>query len=130
MSEENVELVRNTLAAFERGDVDEALDATTDEIVTYRAEPEGAFFQGREGVLRAVAEWTEGFDSFSYTTVEFVDAGDRVVARVRQSALVRGSDVPVTGDYWFVYSFADGKIARFEIYTNSRDAWAAAGLAD
>jgi ketosteroid isomerase-like protein len=130
VSQENVELIRHTLAAFERGDIDEALEAVSGEIVTYRAEPEGAFFHGKEGVLGAVAEWTEGFDRFSYTADDFVDAGDRVMARVRQSALLRGSDVPVTGEYWFVYAFADGKIARFEIYTNSRDARAAAGLAE
>jgi ketosteroid isomerase-like protein len=75
MSQENVEIVRRGYAAFERGDVSVALDNASD-LVTYRADPDGRTWNGPEGFLQALADWTEGFDEFSATAEEFIDAGD------------------------------------------------------
>lgn len=41
-----------------------------------------------------------------------------------------GSGVPVEDDYWLVYTFADGKIVRFEIYADRAQALSSAGLPD
>ena len=124
-----MELVRKTVVDFQRGAMGEVLDAASDDVVFYRAEPEGAYFKGKDGFLRALAEWSEGFDAFDVAVEELIDAGDLVVARVRQSARIRGSEVPVVGDYWFLYGFRDGKVVRLDIYARRDDALAAAGMA-
>ena len=127
MSRENVELVRRALAAFGRGDVERVLDTVDDDLVTYRAHPEGASFHGREGWLRALEDWTQGFEDFSSTPEEFADAGDHVIVRVRQTARLRGSDMPLSEEWWFVYTISGGKIVRFAIYADRGAAFAAAG---
>jgi ketosteroid isomerase-like protein len=51
MSQANVETVRRGFHAFEQGDVSQMLDLMTDDLVTYRADPDGPTFYGKEGFL-------------------------------------------------------------------------------
>lgn len=127
MSRENVELVRRGFDAFARGDVPGLLEGVSDDLVMYRADPEGVYFHGKEGLLAALADWVEGFDEFSMSTEEFVEAGDWVLVRVRQAARGRDSGVPVEGDYWFVQQVRDGKVVRLDIYVDRDAAFAATG---
>jgi ketosteroid isomerase-like protein len=128
MSQENVEIVRRTYAAFERGDISAALDDADPGLVTYRADPEAATWHGPEGFLQAFADWTEGFDDFSATAEEFIDAGERVIVRVHQRARGHGSGVPVEADFWFVHTLSDGKITRLDMFASKGPALEAAGL--
>ena len=128
MSQENVEIVRRTYAAFERGDISAALDDADPGLVTYRADPEAASWHGPEGFLQALADWTEGFDDFSATAEEFIDAGERVIVRVHQRARGHGSGVPVEADFWFVHTLSDGKITRLDMFASKGPALEAAGL--
>ena len=63
MSQENVEIVRGAFDAFQDGDVSQWLDLMADDLVTYRADPDGATYCGKEGFLQATADWTEDFTS-------------------------------------------------------------------
>jgi ketosteroid isomerase-like protein len=128
VSQEIVELARRSLEAFARGDVQEALEAAHPDIVSTRVEPDGAVFHGRDGLLRMVADWVEGFSDWSFRAEEYIDAGERVVVRQRQWGLGAGSGVPVEDDYWLVYEFADGRIVRFEVYADREQALRSAGL--
>jgi ketosteroid isomerase-like protein len=130
MSQENVEIVRRTYAAFERGDISAALDDADPGLVTYRADPEAATWHGPEGFLQAFADWTEGFDDFSATAEEFIDAGERVIVRVHQRARGHGSGVPVEADFWFVHTLSDGKITRLDMFASKGPALEAAGLSE
>ena len=55
MSQENVEIVRRGYEAYARGDMAMLADLDPD-MVTYREEPDGATFKGRDGFLEAIAE--------------------------------------------------------------------------
>src|SRR5215218_8488817 len=103
MSQENIELIGAGFAAFERGDLSQMLDLMADDLVTYRADPDGATFHGKEGFFEATAEWTEGFSDWSVVLEELIDAGDFAVARVRQIARGEGSGISVEGAFWFVF---------------------------
>ena len=81
MSQENVEIVRSTYEAFDRGDIDAVLSNADPGLVTHRADPEAATWHGPGGFLQAMADWTEGFDQFNARAEEFIDAGDRVIVR-------------------------------------------------
>src|SRR6266550_7483692 len=128
MSQENVEIVRHTYAAFERGDLSAALDNADPDLVTYRADPEARTWHGHDGFLQAFADWTEGFDEFRATAKEFIDAGDRVIVRVHQTARGQSSGVPVEADFWFVHTLGNAKVTRLDIFASKAPALEAAGL--
>jgi hypothetical protein len=73
MSQENVVLVRSAFAAFEEGNVSRMLDLMADDLVTYRADPDGATHRlrgpvpplpqrtfSRRGVRRPGERWMRG----------------------------------------------------------------------
>ncbi len=129
MSQENVDFVRAGFAAFLRsGDVNEVLGLMSDEVVVYRADPDGATFHGREGFLEATTEWTEGFSEWAVLPEEFTDAGDFVVVRVQQVVRGEASGVPVEAAFWFVFEVGDAEITRLSFYVRENEALEAAGL--
>jgi ketosteroid isomerase-like protein len=102
MSQGNIELVRGGFDAFQEGNLSGMLDLMADDLVTYRADPDGATYHGKEGFLQATADWTEDFTEWSVIPEEFIDAGDCVLVRVRQKARGEASGIPIEGEFWFV----------------------------
>jgi ketosteroid isomerase-like protein len=129
MPDEKLDLIRSGFAAHERGDLDAMVAPFSDDVVFYRADPEGAYFHGKDGFLQAFREWTEGFEDFSAAPDEFFGAGEWVVARVTQTARWAGGGAPVESEFWFVFQVTGGRIVRFEIYADRDAAFAAAGMA-
>jgi len=128
MSKENVALVRSGFAAFERGDVSRLLDLMADDLVTYRADPDGASYHGKEGFLAATADWTEGFSDWKVIPEEFIDAGDCVLARVRQIVRGAASGIPIEQDFWFVFEVREERLTKLSFYVREDEAREAAGL--
>lgn len=128
MSRENLDLVRAAFAAFERGQVTELLDLIADDLVVYRADPDGATYHGKEGFFEATAEWTEGFSEWAVVPREFTDAGDFVVVRVQQTARGEVSGVTVEEPFWFVFEVKDGLVKGLSFYVRQDQAFDAAGL--
>jgi ketosteroid isomerase-like protein len=128
MSQQNVELVRAGFAAFERGDASQLLDLMADDLVVYRADPDGATFHGKGGYFEATADWTEGFSDWSIVPEDFIDAGDFVVARVRQTARFEASGISVEGAFWFVFEVNGTKVTKMSFYTRRSEALEAVGL--
>jgi ketosteroid isomerase-like protein len=130
MSQENVEIVRGGFDAFQEGNLSQMLDLMADDLVTYRADPDGATYHGKEGFLRATADWTEDFSEWSVIPEEFIDAGDRVLVRVRQMARGEASGIPVEGEFWFVFEMSGRRVAKLSFYVRPGEALEAAGLRD
>jgi ketosteroid isomerase-like protein len=128
MSQENVELVRGGFDAFREGDLSRLLDLMADDLVTYRADPDGATYHGKEGFFNATADWTEDFSEWSVTPEEFMDAGDCVLVRVRQMARGEASGIPVEGEFWFVFETRERALAKLSFYLRRDEALKAAGL--
>ena len=126
MSRENVEIVRAAMAAFERGDVADALAMADPQLVSTRVDPDGAVFRGHAGFRQMLAEWVEGFTDWSLRGDEFIDAGDHVVVAVHQSARGAASGAPVEGRYWMVCSVPTGLISGLAIYSEKEQALEAA----
>ena len=72
----------------------------------------------------------EIFDELEQTPVEFIDAGDCVINRVRQEARGTSSGVPVSGEVWMVFTSRDRRVVRYEFFADERAARKAAGLSD
>lgn len=128
MSQENIEIVRAALEAFRHGRVDEALERIHPQMVSRRTDPDDAVFHGRDGLLALMADWTEGFDEWSFRAEEFFDQGDHVVVRLHQWGRGKGSGVMVDGDYWLTYVFDEGLVTRFTIFLDRERAFEEAGV--
>jgi ketosteroid isomerase-like protein len=130
MSQENVELVRGGFDAFQQGDLSRMLDLMADDLVTYRSDPDGATYHGKEGFLRATADWTEDFSEWSVIPEEFIGAGDGVLVRVRQFARGQASGIPIEGEFWFVFEMRGRKVAKLSFYARRGEALEAVGLSE
>jgi ketosteroid isomerase-like protein len=130
VSQENVEVVRRSNGALESGDISAAMRAVHPELVTHRVYPDGRTFHGREGFLDAVADWVESFAEYGFTAEQYLDAGDRVVVRFRQWGLGETSSIAVEGPVWVLYTLAEGRITRLDIYNDEGQALDAAGLSE
>jgi ketosteroid isomerase-like protein len=134
MSEENVEIVRTSAAAFNRGDLDAWLEYWTDDI-DYRA-IEGAPddhgpIQGKDALRDHFQDWRDTFDDFRQEPVEKIDAGDdKVIAVFRISGRAKLSGVETDLTYAALYTFRDGKIERGREYWTRDEALEAAGLSE
>jgi ketosteroid isomerase-like protein len=73
-------------------------------------------------------QWTEDFDDWALRVDDLRDAGEAVVARVRQSARGKGSGAPVELLFGIVFRVRDGQIARMEMYMSVAEALKAVGL--
>jgi ketosteroid isomerase-like protein len=125
----NLELVREALAAFERGELDRALEFAHPDIVSFRAPPlpDAQTYHGVDGVLQMYADWTADFGEFEMEAVNFSEAGGRIVVEIFQRGTGRSSGAPVSGHFWFVYTLADGRISRQDVYGTRQQALDAAG---
>ena len=74
-----------------------------------------------------LAEWADAFEAWSLDVEELLDAGDQVVACVRQQGTVRhGLEVDMR--FAQVWTFRDGLLARMNMYADRADALDAVGL--
>jgi ketosteroid isomerase-like protein len=128
MSQKNVEIVRQGLEAWERGDLSEVIRDFDESVVTRPII--GPEWHGPQGVLEMAADWVEGFDEFTMIGEEFIDAGDAVVVRIRQEGRGASTGVPVQVTFWFVYSLKDAKVIRFEMFQDRDQALQAVGLSN
>jgi ketosteroid isomerase-like protein len=131
MSHQNVESMRRSVDAFERGDKAAWL-AEFDpavEMVPAREWPENAPIRGAEALwdfyLEVTAAWEEG--SFEFR--EIIDAGaDKLVANSRREARGKASGAGLEFSYWLVTTFCNGKALRVEWFADRDEAVEAAGL--
>jgi uncharacterized protein len=131
MSEENVELVRRLLGAFDHADYEATLEALDPEI-EWQVPPGisigRAVYRGRDEVQRGFAEWLAAWDSHRFETEEILDCGDHVVVGGMQIARGRGSGVEVRLPTFHVFTLRDGKVTRHRSYRDRTDALEAAGV--
>jgi ketosteroid isomerase-like protein len=142
MSEENVEILRRSYEEFQAavarddpgswfdsggvcGDFEWSLDPR------YPPFEGREVWRGRDGFVEFVRIWTEGFEEWSIRVERLIDAGnDRVVALTRQTAIGKGSGVPVELYVGQVWELEDGRVARVTNYMTQSDALQAAGLSE
>ncbi|HET9120410.1 MAG TPA: nuclear transport factor 2 family protein [Solirubrobacterales bacterium] len=128
MSEGNVEVVRRTFEAFQRGGPEAMLvELFSDDVITYRHEPDRATLYGKAGFRDAVADWTEDFSEWQVLPQEFTGLGERVLVRVLQVAQGKSSGVRVEEDWWFLFELTGGKVSKISFYSNPAEALEAAG---
>ena len=132
MSQENVDAMRRGWEAYERGDLTEALEGLSPDMVTYVASPlpVAGTYHGPEGLLQLTLDWAEGFDELVVTAKEFFDAGDQVVVRTLHKSRGAESGAPVEAEVWYVFTIRAGKAVRADVFNERHEALEAAGLSE
>ena len=85
--------------------------------------PEGAqVFRGPEGLKRWTAKTSELWGEWHFQVERFIDAGDRVVALVHLVAEGGLSGVRLERDTAHIWTLADGKVTRCDVYLDRSEA--------
>jgi ketosteroid isomerase-like protein len=118
VSADNAEIVRNAFEAFNEGDWDRALRDCHDDVewvnLRERNIDQPASLHGREQIRSFWDDFFGIWDSSTMDLVEVEDHGDRVLIGVHFESHGQASGVPIVLDYYAVYEFRDGRIARIE----------------
>jgi ketosteroid isomerase-like protein len=127
MSQERVERVRAGYEAFNRGDVDSALEGFHPDVEwsVLGILPDPEHYRGHAAVRRFWRTWQETFAGFQIEVEELIDAGDRVVVLIAASGRGSGSGAPVrTPTFGQVWTFDGELVTRVEMLTEpeARDA--------
>ena len=131
MSQENVESLRQGLAAFNRRDMTAWLELCDPglENIPPRDWPESDPNRGPQAVWDFFVEAQDAWEESPFEYVEIIDAGnDKVVADVRREARGKASGASVVWSYWLVVTFRNGKAWRMEWFANRAEALEAVGL--
>jgi len=132
MSQENVELVREAFEAFNRGDLEEALERMHPDIEwrTLDAFPDAGTYRGREEVQEFWHTWRETFRGFRLHLQECVPIGERhVLATFRVSGKGAESGVGVESPTVFqLGEIRDRHVIWVGMFSTDGEALEAAGL--
>ena len=131
MSQENVELIRQAIEAFNVGDVERATATIAPEceyIPTGAVPGIGGVYHGPEGFRRFLESFWGEFDAPVAEIRDLIDAGDHVVAAQTFRGRGKQSGVETSWDLWQVWTLRDGKAIRGQGFTSESDALKAAGL--
>jgi ketosteroid isomerase-like protein len=131
MSEENVELVR-------RGYVHrQATGEFLEEIIapdfvwdmsTFRGWPEQQLYEGIDEARAFITNWLDAFDDWKIEVETLHDAGEKVVAVVRQWGTAKSTGLTVDMRLAQVYTVKDGLETRMEMYADPAAALKVVGL--
>ncbi len=133
MSQENVEVVRRMLDAFNGGDVD-AVTATFGEGCLVEEPQEmpdspSTGFRGHDGIREWMAN-LRGVAGVRFEPQSFTTGADVVVCDLASHGRGQDSGVPVEWTTFAVLQMRDGKIARARAFLSRDEALAAVGLSE
>ena len=131
MSQENVEIVRRAFEQFKAtGDI--LTEAFHSDFVwdmsQFRGWPEQQTYPGIEGARQFLADWTESWEDWDLQLEELHDAGDSVIAIMRQSGRSKATGLPAEMHFAQVWTVRNGKQFRMEMYASPQEALDAVGL--
>ena len=124
MSQQNVAIVRSIYEAIGKGDVPTVLGAFTADAEWREADnfvyAGGNPYVGAEAILHGVflrlaTEW----DGFAAHPAQFLDAGDTVVVTGRYAGAYKATGKSIDAQFAHFWTLADGKVARFQQYTDT-----------
>ena len=156
MSQENLELVRRTNEALQGVDVAPSIRAAfagnTDavppevatafaawlnlfdpevEIDTSRVDMPGfGVFRGLDGLVDLFGRWIEEWEHYSWIHHNLIDAGEHVILDAEIHATGTSSGVEVVWNLSQTYTFREGKVIRWCVFSDRAEALEAVGLSE
>jgi ketosteroid isomerase-like protein len=129
MSQENVEIARNAVLAFNRRDVPALVDLTTDDFqwVTWTGTVEPTVYHGADGLASYFRD-ADVWEVLNLDVQEFRDLSDRVLVAGTFHARGGGSGAEIHAPYFSAFFVSGGKLARVLSFRTEADALEAVGL--
>jgi ketosteroid isomerase-like protein len=132
--QDNLEVVRATWDAWERGDIEGVLvraDAAVVMSINHFHDWPESTYRGHDGVRRFLTEWLEVWDSFEVRLDELRACPDeRVLALAWQRGIGHVSGLPMEMEWALAYALCDGVIVDMQLWGDRAEALTAAGLAN
>jgi ketosteroid isomerase-like protein len=119
MTASNVDVVRDLLDEWNRGDVDALLARTSEDFEWHPvlvASVEGGAYRGHDGFREFLSEWTSTWNSWNLEAEEMREFGDQVLVLTRVRAEGRGSGVELDQSLAHLFEFRGGLICRAETF--------------
>jgi ketosteroid isomerase-like protein len=125
-------LVRGLYESFARGDVPAVIGALDPNVQWNEAEgflyADRNPYVGPEAVLRGVfMRIGEEIENFSVSPVSFIDGGSAVAVEGRYTGRMKATGMPVDAQFVHVWELSNGKVVRFQQYTDTAQWGRAAG---
>jgi ketosteroid isomerase-like protein len=125
----NLDLAREGLDDYRRGDIEAFLSKLDPEVEIYsppdRANP--AHFRGRQGFLDWTSTWLEAWESFEWVDERFEAIGEHhVLMTVTQRGVGKGSGVEVEMPAYYMTEYRNGLARRVHLYPDREQALEAA----
>ncbi len=130
MSQENVELVRGAINAWNRDDYDawiECFDPDC-EFRPLRAQLEDQAYRGHDGLRQFMDDLTEEWEQVRFEVGQIRDVGNKVLVLIRFQARGRASGAELDVPIGIVGKVRHGKITRSRMFSDPDEALEAAGL--
>jgi ketosteroid isomerase-like protein len=121
----NLEVARAGYEAFQASDVEGVLALTDPEVEIYLPPtlPNSGTFRGHEGYMTWLGQWLEAWEDFRIEVLAMEPVGERhVVTTVHQTAVGRGSGIPVEMDIAYMSDIREGKVAALQMYSTRDEA--------
>ena len=118
MAETDLDTIRDSYAALNRGDVEGALEALHRDAVwrESRELPGGDEFEGRAAIEEFLQDFMQQWDVFHQQVESTLSKGDRVLVNIHLTAVGRGSGAEVNARYAHVWTLRDGRGAEVDAY--------------
>jgi ketosteroid isomerase-like protein len=132
MSQEDVDVARRAMEAWGSRHPEQALEYLHPE-VEYDAtvRPDGKVWHGREGVRRAMVEWTGAWTGWRVEVEGYLDAGHgRVVVLWQERGQAKGSGALMAQEGASLLTIRDGMIVSFVASLDRQGTLKAVGLAE
>jgi ketosteroid isomerase-like protein len=131
MSEENLELMRQAVEAWNRGDLDAWAENFAEDIAWYplAENPENQPVRGKAQTLDFVRSWIAPWKTYKVEVHRMVVAGDAVVMTTTQTGM-DDSGTEVTIEMSATGVVRDGKFTEMRWFTDERGALEAAGVSE
>ena len=132
MSQENVEIVKQVYAAFNRRDADTAVQLVAPGF-SFRSEfgaLSGTRYEGRTGFRQYFRDMAEAWATFHLEIEEIKGHDDAVVVTYRECATGRESGLEVEARGCEVWHVQDGQPTHLDNYPSKEEALEAVGLAE
>lgn len=123
-ADENTRLAQSAYEAFGRGDMAALAEVMADDIEWVSPgdpadDPNAGTFKGKEAVLAWFGGLASTLEFTTFEPREFIAQNDKLVSLVYAEATVRDTGRAVINPEAHVWTFRDGKVARFEIYQDT-----------
>ena len=134
MSQANVDVVRRIYDAAARRDDVIPFEVYAEDIIWDISNSRRALlamkpvYHGHDGVRQYWRENISVFGEVDFEVEELIDAGDQVLAVIREREVGRASGVPVETTHLALYTLTGGKVIQIQVFDDRQQALEAAGL--